>query len=117
MLASGLAWVAHGAFDWMMVPVNSLAAAEWALIEMPAFPSVWLATALAGLAWSLQPKGVPARWAGWLWMSAALCWSPSRPRPGEWHLLALDVGQASSVLILTARQAMLFDTGGTVVAV
>lgn len=112
MLASGLAWVAHGAFDWMMVPVNSLAAAEWALIEMPAFPSVWLATALAGLAWSLQPKGVPARWAGWLWMSAALCWSPSRPRPGEWHLLALDVGQASSVLILTARQAMLFDTGG-----
>ena len=110
--STGLAWVAHGAFELMMVPVSALATARWALIDIPAFPFVLLVASVIGLAWSLQPMGVPARWAGWLWMSVALCWSPGRPRPGEWHMLALDVGQASSVLILTHQHAVLFDAGG-----
>ena len=112
VIASWLAWMAHLAFEWMMMPVSTLATATWALIEMPAFPFAWLLIAVVGLTWSLQPRGVPARWAGWLWMSAALCWTPARPRPGEWHLLAFDVGQASSILMVTAHQAMLFDAGG-----
>jgi len=113
MFASkGLAWLAHSAFEFLMVPVSALATARWALIDVPAFPFVFLVGSVLGLAWSLQPKGMPARWAGWLWMSAALCWSPSRPRPGEWYMLALDVGQASSVLILTHQHAVLFDAGG-----
>ena len=45
-------------------------------------------------------------------MSVAFCWTPDRPRDGDWHLLALDVGQASSILIMTSQQAMLFDAGG-----
>ncbi len=110
--SSSLAWFAHAAFEWMMVPVSTLTKANWSLIEIPAFPVSLLATAVLGMAWSLQPRGVPARWAGWLWMSLALCWSPSRPGPGEWHLLALDVGQASSVLILTHQHTVLFDAGG-----
>ena len=110
--STGLAWVAHGAFEWMMVPVSVLATARWALIDLPAFPFVLMVASVIGLAWSLQPMGVPARWAGWLWMSVALCWSPGRPRPGQWHMLALDVGQASSVLILTHQHAVLFDAGG-----
>lgn len=112
VISTALAWIAHTAFEWMMVPVGTLATAKWALVEMPAFPIAWLLVAVVGLTWSLQPNGVPARWAGWLWMSAALCWTPARPRSGEWRMLAFDIGQASSVLIMTARQAMLFDAGG-----
>ena len=118
-LINGLDWltrmiahVAHAAFDVMMVPVEKMATASWAVIDIPAFPATWLALGIAGLCWSLQPRGLPARWAGWLWMASALCWTPSRPRDGDWALLALDVGQASSVLLITARHALLFDAGG-----
>jgi competence protein ComEC len=32
-------------------------------------------------------------------------------KPGEWTLLAADVGQGSAILVRTARHALLFDTG------
>ena len=107
-----IAHLAHGAFALMMVPVEMMATASWAVIDIPAFPAIWLALGTVGLCWSLQPKGLPGRWAGWLWMASALCWTPARPREGDWTLLALDVGQASSVLLITARHALLVDAGG-----
>jgi competence protein ComEC len=41
----------------------------------------------------------------------ALAWSPVRPAPGEFDLMALDVGQGSAILVRTASHSLLFDTG------
>src|SRR3546814_6852889 len=44
-------------------------------------------------------------------MAPALCWLPKRPLHGDWTLHALDVGQASAIVIQTASHTFLFDTG------
>jgi competence protein ComEC len=40
-----------------------------------------------------------------------LLWSPARPVPGEFSVLAADVGQGSGVLIRTASGSVLYDAG------
>jgi competence protein ComEC len=41
----------------------------------------------------------------------ALLWAPARPAPGEFELLAIDVGQGSAALVRTAHHSLLYDTG------
>jgi len=41
----------------------------------------------------------------------ALWWQPPRPAPGQFELLAADVGQGQAVLVRTARHALLYDAG------
>ena len=41
----------------------------------------------------------------------ALWWQPARPQPGQFELLAADVGQGQAVLVRTARHALLYDAG------
>jgi competence protein ComEC len=38
-------------------------------------------------------------------------WRPPAPAPGEFSLLATDIGQGNAVLVQTARHALLFDAG------
>jgi len=111
MLARACGVLGHAVFDWTMVPVTWIGSAHWAAVDVAASPWPLLALAVAGVAWALQPPGWPARGAGWLLMLPMLCWRPERPPPGHWTLTALDVGQGSAVLIETASQAWLFDTG------
>jgi competence protein ComEC len=40
-----------------------------------------------------------------------LFWRPERPPPGGWNAFALDVGQAGSLVVQTARHVLVFDTG------
>ncbi|MFZ5485608.1 MAG: ComEC/Rec2 family competence protein, partial [Pseudomonadota bacterium] len=40
-----------------------------------------------------------------------LCWQPARPAPGQFELLAADVGQGSAVLVRTATHSLLYDAG------
>ncbi|MCD9007557.1 DNA internalization-related competence protein ComEC/Rec2 [Luteimonas sp. XNQY3] len=94
-------------FDWLAASPISL----WWLPEPH-----WLALPLALLAafWMLLPRGVPGKWlATLLWWP--LLW-PDRqlPRHGEAEVVVLDVGQGLSVLIRTARHAVLYDTGPAV---
>ena len=114
----GLQWLAHGAgvlghaiFDAMMVPVKWMSASNWAVLDVAAAPWPWMALALFGVAWAVQPYGLPLRTAAWLLMVPMLCWRPERPAPGYWTLTALDVGQGSAIVIETATQVWLFDTG------
>nr|WP_329957639.1 DNA internalization-related competence protein ComEC/Rec2 [Bordetella petrii] len=110
-LASACGIVGHAIFEAMMVPVSWISAARWAVLDVAAAPWPLLLLAVAGVGWALQPPGWPARPAGWLMMLPMLCWSPARPAYGDWSLTALDVGQGGAVVVETATQAWLFDTG------
>ena len=111
-LFAGLtAWLAHTALEWTMIPVTALANASWSSLTVAAMPGWCLLLSLGGIAWSLQPPGVPLRWAGWLLLLPALAWQPMRPPVGGWQLSALDVGQGGAVLIQTRQHTLLFDAG------
>lgn len=109
--AQGLAWLAHGALQAMMVPTHWLAELELARIDAAAAPFWATLLALFGLGVAVLPRGLPGRAAGWLLILPALLWRPERPPAGGWDLMALDVGQGSAILVQTARHALLFDTG------
>ncbi len=40
-----------------------------------------------------------------------LLWQAPRPAPGQFELLAADVGQGNAVLVRTAKHTLLYDTG------
>jgi competence protein ComEC len=40
-----------------------------------------------------------------------LLWQPQRPAPGEFELLAADVGQGNAIVLRTARHTLVYDTG------
>ena len=56
------------------------------------------------LPWALRSAGLVLVW-------PVLAWQPPRPSPGEFELLAIDVGQGSAVLVRTANHSLLYDTG------
>ena len=114
----GMHWLAqwagvlgHAIFDAMMVPVTWMSTSTWAVMDVAAAPWPWMVLALFGVAWAVQPPGLPFRHVAWLLMVPMLCWRPDRPMPGHWTLTALDVGQGSAIVIETATQVWLFDTG------
>lgn len=67
--------------------------------------------AMAGMAWLMAPRGVPARWLGAV-LLAPLAWSvPDAPEPGRFRLSVLDVGQGLSAVVRTADHVLVYDTG------
>ncbi|NML46314.1 DNA internalization-related competence protein ComEC/Rec2 [Ramlibacter sp. G-1-2-2] len=96
LLASGLQWMA------------SLPLATW---SAPA-PPVWAGAAgvLGGLLlamplpWSARLLGAPL-------LLPVLLWQAPRPPPGEFELLAADVGQGNAVLVRTAHHTLVYDAG------
>lgn len=95
-LAALLQWLAH----W-----------PWAVVFLPAAP-LWAGIcAVAGGAmlaapwpWRLRLMAVPLLW-------PALAWQSARPAPGQFELLAADIGQGNAVLVRTATHTLLYDAG------
>lgn len=110
-LAAALAWLSHGALHLIMLPTSWLASRPAASLPVAASPWWTLLLALAGVMLALVPYGPPLRRAAWLLMLPVLCWRPARPAQGEWQLYALDVGQASAVVVQTAKHVLVFDAG------
>ncbi len=74
-------------------------------------PLAWLLFSLAGVWLAGCLPGNPLRRAGWLMALSIMAHAPDRPRHGEWRLVALDVGQGSSLVLFTRRHVLVFDTG------
>jgi competence protein ComEC len=75
-------------------------------------PAAWtVALALAGTAWLLLPRGVPARWLGLPLLLPMFAMTPPIPPPDAAWITVLDVGQGLAVFVQTKRHALLYDTG------
>ncbi|WP_374606158.1 DNA internalization-related competence protein ComEC/Rec2 [Diaphorobacter nitroreducens] len=95
----------------LSVLLQWLAAWPWAQVALPMAP-LWAGAAAVtgGVLLALRlPWGVRAL--GLALLLPALWWQPARPQPGQFELLAADVGQGQAVLVRTARHALLYDAG------
>jgi competence protein ComEC len=102
---------AHSLVEALVAALAALPAPAWAIWRLPQ-PGAWvLAAAAAGVVWCLMPRGWPCRFAAPLaWLPLVLP-PPAGPPTGTFRVTALDIGQGASILIETARHALLFDAG------
>lgn len=103
--------VAAHAVDALGSALRWLAAWPLATWSAPA-PPLWAAA--AGVAGGLL-LALPAPWtmrlAGLPLLLPVLLWQAPRPPPGEFELLAADVGQGNAVVVRTATRTLLYDAG------
>ena len=103
--------VAASAAGLLLVWLQWLASFSWGQWST-ALPPLWAGVAgvlggvvlVAPLPWSMRALGVPL-------VLPVLLWSPPLPPPGQFELLAADVGQGNAVLVRTAHHALLYDAG------
>lgn len=106
-LWDGAAWAVQAlslALQWL---------AQWpgAALFRPVAPwPLALAAVLGGVLLVLRLPWV-VRLSGLMLLWPALLYTPPRPAPGQFELIALDVGQGSAVLLRTAGHSLLYDTG------
>ena len=109
-------------FDFILELAHAAMAGQMWLLELCAglplavwqqhAPAAWtVALALAGTAWLLLPRGVPARWLGLLLMLPMFAVVPPGPASGALWLTVLDVGQGLAIFVQTERHALLYDAG------
>jgi competence protein ComEC len=109
--ADPLLLLAHQVMAWQMAMLAWLAALPWSVWQQHA-PAPWtVVLALAGCAWLLMPRGMPARWVGALALLPLFLLAPERPPAGTARIVVLDVGQGLALHVQTATHDLLYDTG------
>jgi competence protein ComEC len=106
-LWTGAAW----AIGWLALFLQWLASWPFASVSVAAAP-LW--AALAGmLGGGLIALHLPWRWRllGVPLLLPVLLWQPPVVPPGQFELLAADIGQGNAVLVRTASHSLLYDTG------
>ncbi len=95
----------------MGVALQWLAGWPWAQLTLALAPLPFGVLAVAGsallvlrLPWGVRLLGLPL-------LLPVLAWQPPRPAPGQFELLAADVGQGQAVLVRTAGHSLLYDAG------
>lgn len=115
----GLAGVAVPlAWDGAAAALALLAAALEVLARLPfasvstAAPPLWAGVA-GVLGGTLLAMRLPPAWRalGLPLLLPVLLWQPARPDPGEFELIAADVGQGNAVLVRTAAHTLAYDAG------
>jgi competence protein ComEC len=105
-------WTAAAvAVEWLAIVLQWLAQLPLATWSAPA-PPLWAGAAgvagglllVARLPPALRVLGVPL-------LLPALLWQAPRPPPGEFELVAADVGQGNAVLVRTAGHTLVYDAG------
>lgn len=105
-------WTAAAwAVQWLGSALQWMGEWPWAAVYRAVPPLPLAVAALLGglllvlrLPWALRGAGLLLAW-------PVLLWSPPRPPPGAFELMAIDVGQGSAVLLRTASHTLLYDTG------
>lgn len=108
-----LMW-SEASFRWLVVWLDWLAKPSWSVWVAPPAPAWALLLAAGGVALLLVP-GAHRAWA-WRAQGAVLVLSMVLarvpvPRPGEFRVVAFDIGQGAAALVETAHHRLLFDTG------
>ncbi|MDP3761030.1 MAG: DNA internalization-related competence protein ComEC/Rec2 [Ramlibacter sp.] len=106
-LWSGAAW----ALQALAAYLGWLAALPFATVSAPA-PPMWAGAAgvIGGvllamrLPWHLRALGVPL-------LLPVVLWQVARPAPGQFELLAADIGQGNGVIVRTAGHTLVYDAG------
>ena len=114
MLGVAWPWLWEGAALVLapcMTGLRWLAALPAATLALPDLPGWLIAAGLLGSA--LLVLRLPGAWrmAGAALLLPAVLWQPHGPAPGEFSVLAADVGQGNAVLVRTAHHALLYDAG------
>ena len=101
-------------FGWLVVWLDWLARPTWSVWVAPVAPAWALLLAIGGVALLL----VPGAHRAWAWRAqGALLLVPMVlarvpvPLPGEFRVVAFDIGQGAATLVETAHHRLLFDTG------
>jgi competence protein ComEC len=88
-----------------------LADLPYATISSIAPPLYTIPFALFGILLLMAPRGLPARWVGFIFLLPTFFVEQSKLKQGELTMTLLDVGQGLSVVIETAEHLLVFDTG------
>ncbi len=103
--------IAHEIMAQLMRLLEWFAQAPDAIWQQHAPPFWTIGIAMAGIAWMLAPRGLPARWAGVCLLLPMFLWvSPPLPT-GTVQLTVLDVGQGLALVVRTRQHALVYDTG------
>jgi competence protein ComEC len=103
-----LAAAAAQALAALLQPLAQWPLAAWSAPQAPAWAA---AAALAGGVLLALRLPAPMRAAGVPLLLPALLWQVPGPPPGEFELLAADIGQGNAVIVRTANHALLYDAG------
>lgn len=110
-LWSPLWWLGARAVEGLLWGLGGMATWPWAVIERPALP--WGLAVLAVCGALLLVLRLPGLWRAWgvLLLWPALSYTPPRPLPGAFEVVAADIGQGTAVVVRTAQHTLLYDTG------
>ena len=113
-LAQPVLALSEVSFRWLVVWLEWLARPSWSVWVAPVAPAWALLLATGGVALLL----VPGAHRAWAWRAqGALLLVPMVlarvpvPLPGEFRVVAFDIGQGAVALVETANHRLLFDTG------
>lgn len=103
--------VAAVALGGLVGVLQGLAGWSWASVSVASAP-LWCAVA-GVLGGSLLALRLPWQWRllGLPLLLPVLLWQPARVAPGQFEVLAADVGQGNAVLVRTATHSLLYDAG------
>ena len=114
--------IAGAAANWLWTPAGAavqvlqqflqwLAGFPFATVTVPAAPLWAGALGVAGglllvlrLPWQARLLALPM-------LLPVLLWQAPRPAPGQFELIAADIGQGNAVIVRTARHTLVYDSG------
>ncbi len=103
--------VAAAVLQALAAVLGVMAAWPGAAVFLPVPPTALGVAAVAG--GLLLVLRLPPAWRllGLPLMLPALLWLPPRPAPGQFELLAADIGQGNAVIVRTAGHTLVYDAG------
>lgn len=94
-------------WDFLYI-LGDLPFATW---NFPELPQWTLAAAIVGVLLLLLPRGIPARWLGFVLLIPLLLIRPRQPVEDTIWFTQLDVGQGLATVIRTKQHVLVYDTG------
>ncbi len=104
-------WLTETGLVWLLQILEALDGLELGYRQVPGAGLLAMGLAALGALWLLAPRGWPGRWLG-LVLLLPLLW-PRLPVLDEraLELTVMDVGNGLAVLVRTADEVLLYDTG------